>query len=123
MKKISFIMIAIITMVSFSSCEKYPNYKYGIRQIIPDSLKAKETEFITETMKATDFHLTTSDYEDPEDVVNECRATFESIYQVSVEGLEIRTCSECSSDFIPYNKLDEKQKKIFEDLKNGNEIL
>ena len=114
MKKI-ILSLTLITLLT--SCEQYPKYIYSIQDVLPDSLKAKEMQFIIETMKATDFHLTTSDYEDPEDVIRELKWTYEGTYKIPTEGLIIYPSIESMSIFIPYEKLNEQQKKIFVTVK------
>jgi hypothetical protein len=121
-RKFTLVLTIAIVMVITGCVDNYPKYSYGIEQMLPDSLKAKEMTFITETMKATDFHLTTSDYEDPEDVVQELRFTYEKTNSVPVEGLYIQTDPQRMSDFIPYDRLNEKQKQIFERLRNGEDV-
>lgn len=113
------ILILIISILILSSCEdeKYPIYRYGVNKEVPDSLKDDETTFITETVRASNFHLSAGDYEDPEDVIVECKSTFESINSVSVEGLDILTGDGHGYKFMSFNKLDIEQKKIFQKLK------
>jgi hypothetical protein len=109
------IIILTSSILFLSSCEseQYPIYQYGVHKEVPDSLKDDETKFITETVKASNSNLSAGD---PEDVIVECRHTFEDINSVSVEGLNIFDGRGC--EFISFAKLDNDQNKIFIKLKN-----
>lgn len=114
-------LLAIILGVTFSSCEdNYPKYRYAIDHMVPDSLQDDKMKFITEGMRAADQHLTTSDYEDPEDVVSELSYVFDRTHHVAVEGVEVRAHLHDFWHFIPYSKLDSVQKQIFVTLKKKN---
>jgi len=96
------------------------HYRYAYGEIVPDSLRDDMAKFITETMRACDQHLTTSDYEDVDDVVSEVRETAFKIYSIPTEGLEYDDPNDQYVDswrFIPCNQLTTKQKVIFDSLK------
>lgn len=115
-----------ITLTTISiGCNNEPKkssascYRYAHGDVVPDSLRDNMAKFITETMRACDQHLTTSDYEDVDDVVSEVTRTAEKIYTVPTEGLEYNDPNDGLEwwIFIPYNHLSVKQKKIFDSLK------
>lgn len=100
------------------------NYRYAYGDQVPDSLRDDMANFVTETMRASDQHLTTSDYEDVEDVVLEVTATAFKIYAVPTEGLEYENPNDEFNNywkFIPYNQLTHKQKHIFNSLKQNQQ--
>ena len=107
---------AIITGCGESE-HRFP-YRYAHREQVPDSLRDDMAKFITETMRASDQHLTTSDYEDVDDVVSEITHSAFRVYTTSVAGLE-HTPDDGNDywKFIPFNQLTDKQKIIFDSLK------
>lgn len=96
----------------------YPIYRYETKIDIPDSLREKQAEWIKETVRATDQHLGAGDYEDPEDVIEEVTETSEKLFSKQIEGLNITYSPDQWSIFVPYSQLNEKQKEIFNKLKN-----
>lgn len=116
MKKI---MILLILVIGISSCNnvEYPLYQYGEESEIPDSLRVKYAEWVTETIKASNNNMTGGDYEDPEDVVAQVEITGHNIFAVKVEGMHITNCSECMWEFVPVDKMTPRQISIFKKLK------
>lgn len=87
--KISFLLILLSIFVAGCSSEPEPfPYRYAHGEQIPDSLRDDMAKFITETVRAADQHLTTSDYEDVDDVVSEVRSTAFKIYSFETQGLQ-----------------------------------
>jgi hypothetical protein len=86
------------------------NYTYAVKKIIPDSLKDESLRFIKEAITGASHKLTTSDYEDPEDVIFQLETTVENIYGKEVEGLIY------NYTFIPVYRLTPHQKLIFDKL-------
>lgn len=124
----AFIFITLTTITI--GCNNEPKkssascYRYAHGNQIPDSLRDDMARFVTETMRACDQHLTTSDYEDVDDVVEEVTYTANKIYSIPVEGLEYNNPNDQSDDwwvFIPYNQLTTKQKSIFDSLKTNQQ--
>ena len=117
-----FLSILILPPMTIVGCRNNPEpfpYRYAHGDQVPDSLRDDMAKFITETMRACDQHLTTSDYEDVDDVVSEVRETAFKIYTVTVDGLEWNNPNDDHNwySFIPYNQLTDKQKIIFDSLK------
>lgn len=125
-----FIPVFIFTMMLYimvSCSDSKPidpnsNYAYAYGKQIPDSLRDDMAKFITETMRASSYHLTTSDYEDVDDAIEEVTKTATEIYSIYVEGLNYNDPNDSYSEywkFIPYSQLSDKQKAIFTKLKAG----
>ena len=122
-----FVPIFIFTMMLcvVSCCDSAPadpnsGYAYAYGKQIPDSLRDDMAKFITETMRASSYHLTTSDYEDVDDAIEEVRKTAIEIYSVYVEGLNYNDPNDQYSGyyvFIPYSQLSNRQKLVFNKLK------
>jgi len=116
------ILLSIITISIITGCNddnKFP-YRYAHREQVPDSLRGDMARFITETVRAADQHLTTSDYEDVDDVVEEVTYSANKVYSIPVAGLEYNDPDDQYTDswaFIPYNQLSGNQKAIFDSLK------
>ncbi len=120
---VALITILICTLVSCSeadlqSREVYPKYSYSIEKEVPDSLKDDMARWITATVSAASLHLSAGDYEDPEDLVEETTDAAERIFTRNIEGLSILKDKDSYWKFIPYERLTEKQKEIFEDTKS-----
>ena len=114
MKKILFLMVLSISLIS---CRDYTShYEYGYEYRIPDSLKKEKEKFITETVRAASNNMTGGDYEDPEDLVYASSNVFNDIHRVKVEGLNFYKDGQYLN-FIEYSHLDSAQKIIFNDLK------
>lgn len=98
-------------------------YRYKIQNdFIPDSNKVKIAKWITETMSATSNRMTTSDYEDPEDVIKQLEQTGKELFSVRIEGLEVLDKRTADKQFPTYifiqkSELDATQLKEFEKLK------
>jgi hypothetical protein len=118
MKKLAFLLLLVVTLASCNQTE-YPIYKYGTESEIPDSLKVKYSEWVTETVKASNNNMTGGDYEDPEDVIAQAEITGHNIFSVEVEGMYITECSECMWDFTPVSKMTPKQLIIFNRIKEN----
>jgi len=92
------------------------NVRY--EQVVPDSMKAQMAKWITETVAAGTSNLSTSDYEDPEDLVEEVSDQAEKIFAVNTKFVYL--------SFIPkdgqmYNSvlcedLTPSQKRVFDFL-------
>ena len=84
--------LALLFALFLTGCEKsYSLYWTGT--YIPEDKKVEYAEFIQKTVSAASFHMTTSDYEDPEDVIREAKRTANELYGKNTYGLKI----ECAS--------------------------
>lgn len=120
MKNILFLLLmsASVIITGCSDKHEFP-YRYAHGEQVPDSSRDDMAKFITETMRASNQNLTTSDYEDVDDVVSVVTYTAEKIYTTSVDGLDYNDPNYNGEywKFIPYNQLTDKQKIIFDSLK------
>lgn len=119
MKNLLLISLLIILVVS---CEytptKYPIYRLSTVKMVPDSLKDDQAKFIVETMRAASNNLTTSDYEDVDDAIEEAQESSEKIFSIEVRCLErLDNSSEYWQTILP-NFMSENEKKIFNELIN-----
>jgi hypothetical protein len=83
---------------------------------VPDSLRDDMLAWITETVKATNFRMTTSDYEDPEDVVVQCERTAKRLFERKTWTLKIYMDGYWTT--VSPDMLNAKQLEILEKLKN-----
>lgn len=96
------------------SSEVYPKYEYAVDYYTPDTMQAKMIEWIKETIRATDQHLSAGDYEDPEDVIVQAKRTAEELFQVRAEGLhKIKYEGEFKPEFIPQERMTDWEKKLY----------
>lgn len=110
-------LLLLILLIGCTHDKNYvdtSDYSLTSRTIIPDSLRKSQEEFIIKAVSAASLHMTAGDYEDPEDVIYEAKRTFENIHGIETEGLYYQL----TGIFIPYNKLDSTQLKIFKKLKS-----
>ncbi len=86
---------------------------------IPDSLRPAMADWIKETVRAASFHMTGGDYEDPEDVIEEAEEVAERLFARSFtsEGLRFIRYDASFTEDVPYEKLTNYEKKVFEELK------
>ena len=129
MKKIIVIGLFALGMCFLTSCNvqststpeqkkpEYPKFSYSVGIYVPDSVKTKMTNFITETVRAATAGMKTDDYEDTDDLVEETTRNAEKIYSINTEGLDVVTSEGGYSVFIPLAELSIEQRKIFEKLK------
>lgn len=91
-------------------------------QIIPDSMKATAAKWITETIAAASKEMTTSDYEDPEDLVEEVFERALKLYgrEESIFFLTFISKSDPYNNrqWIEYKDLSPSQREVFDYLKN-----
>lgn len=106
----------MINSCDTSPIDKSPKYELTYVNIVPDSLKDKQRKWITETVSATNLHMTGGDYEDPEDVIEEASDQSKNLFSVSVPTLYKK---EYGSD-IYYRmmpiELTQKEKEILSKL-------
>jgi len=115
MKKYLSIICVLSLILIGCADESMPKtqYRYAIKNIVPDSLRNRQAKWIKEAVRATNHKLTAGDYEDPEDVINTAKAVSDNLFGKMCECLEIQFSSNVSSDFIPFEQLTEHQKLIF----------
>lgn len=118
---ISFMLV--IPFIMLNSCdiesrEKYPQYEYGTMFHVPDSNQVKYSQFVIAVMSSSTSHLTTSDYEDPEDVLEQAEETGKEIFSVKEEGLHIKATVNGYWDFKFKRDLTKSELIILDNLKN-----
>jgi len=101
------------------STKEDPKYRYAIKEIVPDTNKVKIAQWIKETMSSVSFNLKTSDYEDPEDVIEQPEETGNVLFSVKVEGIEVLKYDGGTSlyEFAAKSDLSTEELKIFEKVK------
>tara|TARA_R110000782_G_C14499008_1_gene378351 strand:+ start:43 stop:414 length:372 start_codon:yes stop_codon:yes gene_type:complete len=88
--KVNRLLCTLILCTLFVGCEepiKYPRYSLTTIEYIPDSLKAQHREWIKETVRASNQHLSAGDYEDVDETIVQAERTANRIFEVSVIGL------------------------------------
>ena len=91
-------------------------YQLGEQKVVPDSLKTKYSDFILESVKNASNQLTTSDYEDPEDVLRQAEITGKNIWGVNKLGLDIRYTGQYWV-FKSVEELDSAELVIYQELR------
>ena len=96
------------------SSEVYPKYEYAVDYYMPDTMRTKMIEWVKETIRATDQHLSAGDYEDPEDVIIQAERTGERLFVVRAEGLhKIKYEGEYQPEFIPQERMTDWEMKLY----------
>lgn len=89
--KILFFLCITVTLYSCISRTRIPEvevtYSLTTIRFVPDSLKEKQRQWVTETIKAASQHMTGGDYEDVDDTIDQARITSEDLFEVQVVGL------------------------------------
>lgn len=113
------VLLLLFVVILFSACGTREEYRYGFQYSIPDTSIEKTKQFI-ENAISNKGTLSVQDYKYADDMYEAARNTAFSLYAINYEGLEIWKVTPGSSwkiAFIPYHKLDENQKQIFNKLK------
>jgi hypothetical protein len=117
---LSIIASFILAACSDNDPNHYPTYKLVNRTYTPDSLLLIKANWVTETVRASTNNLTTSDYEDVDDTIEETVHKSSQLFSRD-EIVLIRQNSATYSDYIIIreNQMTPYEKKIFTDLRNG----
>lgn len=109
------------------SSEVYPKYEYAVDYYTPDTMQTKMIEWVKETIRATDQHLSAGDYEDPEDVILQAEATGKKLFVVRAEGLhKYEHENQFFPEFIPKERMIDWEMEIYMRLceeKNNTDTL
>ena len=110
-------IVFVLGMFLLAGCgDKEYSLGYG-EYFIPDSNKTKYSEFIQKTVSAASLHMTTADYEDPEDLVREAKQVALSLYGVEYYQLACRG-NGCRRMSIAFDQMTTEESKIYDSLLN-----
>lgn len=111
----------LLAVVFLSSCEgeKYPKYSLSTKTVIPEEDKEKYAEFIVKAVSSASYHMTTCDYEDPEDLIRQVEQTASNLYSKEIQVLKLENCKSCHYDYIEPTSFSEYQKHVFDSLQNN----
>jgi len=119
-------MLLVAVFLSFTACKKDESIKYPIYsktqiRYIPDSLKEKHREWIKETIRASNQHLSAGDYEDIDETIIQVERTADDIFEVETFGLR-KQFSDATFDYLDYkpNELNSYEKRILDSLVNSH---
>lgn len=119
-------MLLVAVLFSFIACKKdmsikYPIYSKTKVSYIPDSLKTKYREWIKETIKASNQHLSAGNYEDIDETIEQAEQTANNIFEVETYGLR-KQFSDGDFDYLDYkpNELNAYEKRILDSLVNSH---
>ena len=88
--------------------------------IIPDTLKERVGTLVTAIVSGASSHMTTSDYEDPEDLVDAAKKFANELYEVRIKRVYLRYVPIDEADYNPEYVLCEdllhSQRKVFDFL-------
>lgn len=118
-------VVVLVAVICLSSCDENmkteePKNEYQIdyQWSVPDSNREKMAKFITETVRASNLHLTAGDYEDPEDVVEEVEEVAYNLFRTKEIGLGIKKPEDQIYYYHSVEELTKEELKIFNDLRN-----
>ena len=119
MKKLCFIMLLFAVLIGCDEIkdEKYPKYEYTIDYYVPDSIMPKAREWIKETIRATNQHLSAGDYEDVWSTIRVAKGEGVELFEIRTEGLRIKSRKGVYWEFVPQERMTCNELKIFERLR------
>lgn len=110
-------IVFVLGMFLLAGCgEKKYSLGYG-GTFIPDSNKVKYTEYVQKTIAAASFHMTTADYEDPEDLVVAAKRSADELYSIVYNELKCSGAG-CDRMTIPFDQMTTEESKIYDSLLN-----
>lgn len=119
--KLLLFVSTVLVVVFLSSCEddKYPRYSLSTKSVIPEEDKEKYAEFVVKAVSSASYHMTTCDYEDPEDLIRQVEQTASNLYSKEIQVLKLENCKSCDYDYIEPSSFSEYQKHVFDSLQNN----
>ena len=110
-------LIITSILLSLISCKEEPVEQYSLRVIrfVPDSLKTAQRTWIRETIRSASERMTTSDYEDVDETIEQAKYTSDQLFEIEVTGLSKRVNEYSNIDILPIN-FTEEEKLIFKKL-------
>lgn len=119
MKTIKLLLASLLLTSCFEKVN-YPNYSLIQVNYVPDSLKVKHREWIKETVRASNQHLSAGDYEDVDQTIIQATWTADELFQVSAIGLRKSINDNRWDDLeLTPNEMTPKEKKILDSLTNN----
>lgn len=109
-------IVFVLGMFLLVGCEKKYSLTYS-GSVIPDSNKTKYAEYVQKTVAAASFHMSTADYEDPEDLVEEARNSANQLFSVTYYELMCVGVS-CDDRYIKFDQMTSEESKIYDSLLN-----
>lgn len=120
MKKL---LLLLVVLVCFTSCVEpikqieYPRYTLIRVSYIPDSLRQQQREWVKESIRASNQHLTAGDYEDIDETIEQVERTSNNLFEVTDFGLNKEIDEERMHDeIIRPNELTSYEKRVLESL-------
>lgn len=109
------LIVFLLAIFILNGCEGKYSLVWG-GDFIPDSNKTKYTEYVQKVVSSASYHMTTADYEDPEDLV---RAANNSAYELfSVTYYELYYDDGWKPYRIKLDQMTSEESKIFDSLLN-----
>ena len=116
--------LLVVVLFSFTSCINNPTYPYYTldqTRTIPDSLKEKHREWIKETVRATNQHLSAGRYENVTESIQQAKYTADELFGVLEFGLRKHQNQYYSDDIIiEKSKMTVVQLNILDSLQNNH---
>lgn len=110
-------IVFVLGMFLLAGCGDKDYYlSYG-GSFIPDSNKTKYTEYVQKTIAAASYHMTTADYEDPEDLVEAARTSAKELFSVEYYDLSCRGFG-CDVQYVKFDQMTTEESKIYDSLLN-----
>lgn len=114
MKKLILFVLGMFLLVGCG--EKNYSLGYG-GTFIPDSNKVKYMEYVEKIISSASFHMTTADYEDPEDLVVAAKRSADELYSVTYYELYVDGFG--GPHYIKFDQMTPEETKIYDSLLNN----
>jgi len=112
------LLCPILFAIVLAGCgeqETYPKYEYAVEYYVPDSIMPVAREWIKETIRATNQHLSAGDYEDVWRTIRVSKEEGLELFGVRMPGLrKIKYERQYEPEFIPQERMTCFEKEIFE---------
>lgn len=116
MKRIT-IIILLCMLTSCVERVKYPIYTLNTITFVPDSLKKQHRQWITETIRGSNQHLSAGDYEDIDETIIQVERTANNLFEIEVIGLRKQIDDNNYNDLkLNPNQLNNYEIKILDSL-------
>lgn len=109
------LFIFLLSIFILTGCEGKYSLEYG-GTFIPDSNKTKYTEYVQKVVSAASYHMTTADYEDPEDLVRAAKNSADKLF--SVTYYELYYDDGWKPHYIKLDQMTPEESKIYDSLLN-----
>jgi hypothetical protein len=114
--------LLFLLLLSTVACDDKKVEYWIVKEImIPDSLSSKQAQFVIDVVKAATNNMSTHDYEDVDDTIEQARIEAFKIYSIEVVCLRRKVSGKMTVAIYPH-EMTEYEKSIFDKLRAGEKV-